>query len=516
MADSDVRVPRAVVVETADASQDGERVVELTTRRTDGGLRLLAVPLTAATPARRRFRWVADAFRPFVAVLLLAVGILLLPASLSSAAKGALFAFSLAVVLWSMTRLTAAWVALVAVVTLIGLGGAEQDALFASLSSDVVWLMIGAFVLGGAVQVTGLAARLTSVVAGEQRSVSQVCWRITALLLPLTFLIPSTSGRAAVVLPLYTDVTRAIDDRRVSRALSLLIPTVILVSTIGTLVGAGSHLIANNLLAEVADQRISFLQWALYGAPFAVVASLLSCAVVLRLYLDPGRRARRVDVARQDLGQLTRPELRTLAITAGMVLFWSTESLHGIEIATVAVVGAVLLTMPGVGVLSWKRAMAAVSWNLVVFVGAALVLGQALIATGAAAWIVDRLFTATGLAEARSTVVILFLIAIVSLTSHVYMTSHAARAAALIPPLLYVGVSLDLSLPAVMFIGTVGMDYCLTFPVSSKALLMFSELGSDTFEPPDLLKLSSVLLVVHVALVVAFYFGYWQWIGLAL
>ncbi len=74
--------------------------------------------------------------------------------------------------------------------------------------------MIGAFVLGGAVQVTGLAARLTSLVAGEQRSVSQVCWRITLLLLPLSFLIPSTSGRAAVVLPLYKSVTDAIDDRR--------------------------------------------------------------------------------------------------------------------------------------------------------------------------------------------------------------------------------------------------------------------------------------------------------------
>jgi hypothetical protein len=60
------------------------------------------------------------------------------------------------------------------------------------------------------------------------------------------------------------------------------------------------------------------------------------------------------------------------------------------------------------------------------------------------------------------------------------------------------------------------MDYCLTFPVSSKALLMFQELEGETYKPADLLRLSSVLLLVHLGLMVVFYFGYWRWIGLQL
>ena len=67
-----------------------------------------------------------------------------------------------------------------------------------------------------------------------------------------------------------------------------------------------------------------------------------------------------------------------------------------------------------------------------------------------------------------------------------------------------------------LFISTVGMDYCLTFPVSSKALLMFQELEGETYKPSDLLRLSSVLLLVHLGLIVIFYYGYWRWIGLAL
>jgi di/tricarboxylate transporter len=99
--------------------------------------------------------------RPVVALVIVGVGVVLLPATLSGEARAALFAFGLAIVLWSTTRLPAAWVALFAVVVLVALRGAPQDALFDSLASDVVWLMVGAFVLGGAITATGLAGRLT-------------------------------------------------------------------------------------------------------------------------------------------------------------------------------------------------------------------------------------------------------------------------------------------------------------------------------------------------------------------
>ncbi len=462
-----------------------------------------------------RWDWLPGIVRP--ATLLVAVGALtLLPSTLAPEAKAAVFAFASAVVLWSMTGLPAAWVALTAVLLLVALGGAEQTVLFDSLSSDVVWLMIGAFVLGGAVQTSGLAARLTRLAAGRETSVGGLFWRVAVLLLPLSVLIPSTSGRAAVMLPVFRGLSRACGDRAVTRALALLIPTVILVSTISTLVGAGSHLVANDLLEQVSGESISFARWALYGVPFGVVASLVACWVVQRLFLDSETRTARVPGTREGRVALSVAERRTLCVVTVMVALWATESVHGIEIAFVAVAGAVVLTMPRLGVMSWKQGVTAVSWNLVVFVGAALVLGEALIATGAAEWVVDRLFAVTGIAEAESPLAIIVILALLTLTSHVYMTSHAARAAALVPAVLFLATSLDLDPAAVMFIGTVGMDYCLTFAVSSKALLLFSELDEDTFEPPDLLRLSAVLLAAHVVLMLLFYFGYWRFVGLEL
>ncbi|MDQ3688232.1 MAG: anion permease [Acidobacteriota bacterium] len=464
----------------------------------------------------RDYRWVVDAILPLSLTIAVTIGVLL-PTTLPAEARVALFAFALAAILWATTSLNAAYVALAATVLMILAGGSPQERLFDALASDVVWLMIGAFVLGGAVQGTGLAARLTGVVVGRARRVSSMFWLLTAVLVPLSFFIPSTSGRAAVTIPVFRSLADATDDARITRALALLMPTVILVATVSTLISAGSHLIANDLLQQVAGTSISFASWAMYGIPFGIVASFASCFVIMRLFLDRERLNRELAVPQAKAKKpLTMAEWKTLAVAGVMMMMWVTEGWHHIEIATVTVVGALVLTLPGFGVLSWKDGLKAVSWNLVVFVGAALVLGKALIETGAAQWIIDNVFALSGIAGAESRLLILLGFAFISLTSHIYMTSHAARAAALVPAFLYIGGSLNLNPAAVMFISTVGMDYCLTFPVSSKALLMFSELEGDTFQPADLLRLSSVLLIVHLALIVIFYYGYWRWVGLQL
>ncbi|MGI8996886.1 MAG: SLC13 family permease [Pyrinomonadaceae bacterium] len=468
-----------------------------------------------AAGGARGFRWVVDAILPLALTMAAGIGVLL-PAALPTPARVSLFSFALAVILWSTTSLNAAYVALGALMLLVLAGGSPQEQLFDALASDVIWLMIGAFVLGGAVQQTGLAARLTAFVTGRARTVRGTFWLLTTALVPLSFFIPSTSGRAAVTLPVFRSLAAAAGDQRVTRALALLMPTVILVATINTLIGAGSHLIANDLLEQIAKQRISFTWWAIYGVPFGVTAAYVSCWVVMRLFLRREQLDAELRVPAAKRAPLTRAEWTTLAVAAMMVALWVSEAWHGLEIATVSVAGALVLTLPALGVLSWKEGLKSVSWNLIVFVGAALVLGQALIKTGAAPWIIDGLFAASGVARAESPLLVLLVLSFISLTSHIYMTSHTARAAALVPGILYLAGSLGLNPVAALFISTAGMDYCLTFPVSSKALLMFQELETETYQPSDLLRLSAVLLIAHLALIVLFYFTYWRWVGLTL
>ena len=457
-----------------------------------------------------------------IAFALLAV-LVLMPVDLFLPGRVALAVFGTAVILWATTRLDAAWIALAGAVALVLFGAVGQRDVTGMLGDDIIWLMIGAFVIGTAFETSGLAARLTGAVAARARTTGQLFWLTTLALIPLTFLIPSTSGRAAATLPAlnaFFGADRGAEAERGRRAFAILIPTIILVATTAALTGAGSHLLAEDLLYQRIGERFGFAQWALWGLPFALAVSLASCWVVLRLFLSRDERATAVPRSSLGQGPMTPAEWKTLAIAAITFGLWFTTAWHGYRIASVAVLAMIVLTAPVIGVLKFKAAMKAVNWSLVVFVGAALLLGQALINTQAAGWLVGGLFDITNLDTIRGgdapAIVVVAAIALISLASHLFMTSHVARMAALGPPFILMAQTAELNPVAVLFIATAGMNYCLTLPVCSKALLLFQDVDGVTFRPRDLMRLSAVLMPVHLVLMIVFYFGWWKWTGLAL
>lgn len=476
---------------------------------------------TSGVQTEGRRRWTKPA--GLILAFALLAALVVLPADLFQPARVALAVFGTAVILWASTRLDAAWIALAGAVALVLFGAAGQRDVTGLLGDDIIWLMIGAFVIGAAFETSGLAARLTGAVAVRARTTGQLFWLTTLALIPVTFLIPSTSGRAAATLPAlnaFFGVERGAAAQRGRRAFAILIPTIILVATTAALTGAGSHLLAEDLLYQRIGERFGFARWVLWGLPFALAASLASCWVVLRLFLNRDERAVAVPQAALGRGPMTPLEWRTLAIAAVTFGLWFTTPLHGYRIASVAILALVVLTAPSIGVMKFKTAMKAVNWSLVMFVGAALLLGQALINTQAAGWLVGSLFDITGLGtpgEGRApTLVVVAAIAVISLASHLFMTSHVARTAALGPPFILMAQTADLNPVAVLFIATAGMNFCLSLPVCSKALLLFQDVDGVTFRPRDLMRLSAVLMPVHLVLIVVFYFGWWQWTGLSL
>jgi anion transporter len=452
---------------------------------------------------------------PIIGTIGMAIAISAIP-DLAIAGRLSLIVFCTTAIVWTSTKLNVSYVALCAALVLVFTGTVPQSKMFAALGDEIVWLMIGAFILGAAIKQTGLATRLTQFIVGRAKTVSGLLWMMTILIIPLSFLIPSTSGRAAVTLPIFRSVTGELRDPKITRALGILIPTIILVSTIVSLVGAGSHLIANELLLQMTQQHLSFGQWALYGLPFGVVASLLSCGVILTLFLDRDRRKQPIHLPASLSANtpLNRSEWVTIVIVLVMLILWLTESLHGFKVATVAILGGVMLSMPQFGVMSWKNALKSVTWHLIMFVTAALVIGRSLVDSGAAQWAIDHTVNISGIGSSQSPMNILIILTTIALTSHLYMTSHSARAVALVPALLSLATTLHLNPIAVTFIGTVGMDYCLTMPVSSKALLVYQDGDNQVFSARDLLGLSLVLLPLHLALAIGFYFTYWHWVGL--
>ena len=290
-------------------------------------------------------------------------------------------------------------------------------------------------------------------------------------------------------------------------------------STSATLIGAGSHLIGVSLLESTSGQTISYLKWFLWGVPFALVVTLVSFFII-KWCLWPKGETTEMDVKPEEKtmqrNQLCGGEKKTLILISFLIAGWMTETIHGYDIAFITMIGAILVMIPKYGIIRWKEGLAAVSWNLILFVAAATALGKVLVDTGVVHWIENEMLHVLHLFVGAPDWLIVFIILVVTVTSHLYITSHTTRAIIFIPSLLMFSETIGVNPVAVVFLSLVGMNYCVTFPVSSKALLFFYEEGDISYDASNLLKMSALLMPLYILLMMLFYFSYWQWVGMGL
>lgn len=424
--------------------------------------------------------------------------------------------FTAAVGAWVLTRLDDTWVALTAVAVLAVAGILAPTDLFATLGAELVWLLIAAFVLAAGLTGSGLVDRFVAVLPARARSVRGLAHLSTVALVVSSLLVPSTSGRAALAVPVFTALAGVLAGLpRVVRALAVLFPTVVLLSAVSTLIGAGAHLVADQLLREATGDGIGFLRWLLLGLPLAVVSSHLAVEVVLRLFTTREDRRARFDLRAlfPPRGPWTRVE-RFAAVTVGVVLvLWCTEPWHGLPPALVGLVGALAMCVPPHRVTT-GTALKTVPWSLLLFTAATAALGSALVGSGAAAWVAD-----VALSPARSAPpwLVLTVVIVVSTAAHLAVQSRSARSSVLVPVVIPLAAAAGLAPAAAVFASTAAAGFCHTLTSSAKPVALFSDIdGVPTYSSRDLLRLSGVLAPLHVVVVAVFALLVWPCLGLPL
>lgn len=431
--------------------------------------------------------------------------------------------FTVAVWAWVFTRVDDTYVALGAAVALVITGVIGTDGLFATLGDDTVWLLLAAFVIAAGVTSSGLATRATAFLVSAAQTPRQLAHLLTGAIVVTTFAIPSTSGRAALALPIFLCLARVFGDRpQLVRALALLFPTVILLSAVGSLLGAGAHLVTSEIVQAATGEGIGFVRWLLLGLPLAVVASHLAAEIVLLLFTTRGHRRQRLVLEPGDFaadsptpvtGPLSVAESRSALLLAAVVVLWCSQPLHGIDPAVVALIGALVATSPRYGSVSLSGALKAAPWSLLLFLAATLALGTALTSSGAAGWFAGRLlggFTGDGAA-----VPFLVVVVVASTAMHLLVQSRTARSSVLVPIVVALSPAVGVDPAAAALASTAAAGFCHTLPSSAKPVAMFSRVQDvDTYTPRDLLRLSAVLGPVSAGLVLLFSLVVWPLLGL--
>jgi anion transporter len=384
-----------------------------------------------------------------------------------------------------------------------------QDAA-SGFASEVTFFLIGAFAIGAAVESSGLAARAARFLSGSARgSPNRLYVQMIAGFPILSLLVPSAITRNAVLIPAYRDAIGAMGLDQKSRAGRAVMLALGMLNPL-----ASSALMTGGITSITAATLIGGFSWLGWFSLMAVPYYVLICggAVLIRLLVGKFETANPIPqspMAKQPYSDAEKRTLTVLAITAGL---WLTDWVHHLSPAVPALLGAVGLLLPRIGVISWKTFETRLSWGLILTVGASLSLATLMTKTGAANWLGQLVLgPLSGLAAFPLMLVTGLILAAVLV--HLAITNLAACVALLLPINATIAASAGLNPIVTGLALTITIDAVILYPVQTAANLMAYEAGY--FDRADVVKMGLGMLALTVA-VVLLVMPYWTLLGFPL
>jgi anion transporter len=457
---------------------------------------------------RRALTWVAGALLIYVLALAAPP-----TASLSHAGQAVLGVALAGVALWASEAVPLGFAAIFVLVLLGTTPSSGGSITFGGFAAPVVFFLMGAVALGAAVESTGLAGRIATLLARSAGgSPSRLYIQMLASLPGLAFLMPSAITRNAVLIPAYRDTLSAMgiaQSDRAGRALMLALGILNPLASSAILTGGVTSMTASAIIGD-----FSWLHWfALMAVPYYTLILLGGIALRLMVGRFEGRRVGGEHTARSLSAPLSRQELTTIVVLALVSALWLTDFLHGLSPAIPALFGAILLCCPKFGVLRWKDFEGRLSWGLILTVGASLSLSQAMIGAGTVDWM-GRQFMALFMGATPHPFVLLIGIIVAAAIIHLAITNLAACVALLVPITMTVAHSAGVNPIVCALIVTIVTDSVILYPVQTASNLIAYETGY--FRGADVRRLGIAMLGLTVLVGLCIAIPYWEALGLPL
>ena len=148
----------------------------------------------------------------------------------------------------------------------------------------------------------------------------------------IAFLVPSTTARVACLVPIMLGIIAAFGVSKKSAFASMLMITTTQTASIwnvGIKTAAAQNMVAIGFIEKTLQKTITWLEWLIAAAPFAILMSIALYFVMTRMMppevkdVPGGREAIRKSLA--DLGPMKASEKKLLAISLTLLAFWATE-----------------------------------------------------------------------------------------------------------------------------------------------------------------------------------------------
>ena len=354
---------------------------------------------------------------------------------------------------WSTEAIPVPATSLIPLIFLPLFGITSPDQAARPYGDDVIFLLLGGFIIAMAMQRWNLHKRIAlNILARVGGHPAALIGGFMAAAALLSMWISNTAT-TLMMIPIALSVANAVSGGKKGHTFTIaLVLGVAYASSIGgfgTIIGTPPNAIAVGYLADNHGIDISFAQWMMFGIP--VVFLMVPAAwLVLTKWAFPlkGIRAEKGKQAiineLKDLGLITTPEKRTAFLFALIAFSWmfrpllnDLPGLGGLNDMTIAIAGAVLMFVipsgskqqKGAFLLNWEWAVK-LPWGVILLFGGGLSLANAIKITGLSLWMGEAL---SGLTAFPLLFLMLALIVMVVFLTE--LTSNTATTAGLMPVL---------------------------------------------------------------------------------
>ena len=456
-------------------------------------------------------------------IVMIALLLLPTPSGLSIEGYRALILFSFGLVMWVARPIPIYQTSIILILLLPLLGVVEdQEVAFGTLGFDIIWLMVSAFVLSSAINKTNLGQRVAlSLITKLGTSPKGSLLALTVVNFVLAFFVPSTTARAALLVPIVTvllEVYKQVPGQsKFGKLMTLQGVQNNAYATSMVMTATSAQVLAIGFISQMTGARLGYKEWILGSAPQAILTAILMFAIGYKLYkvqdsLDGHSESMQILKNQlKDLGEISGAEKRAIAIFLFTLISWATGNYHeqwfGFEISTeqTAVISMLLCLLPGVGVLSWKEAD--IKWDLMVFSAGAYAVGNAFDDTGGASWLIGGLVKSVGLESMNPSIVAVILI-FITVFSHFVFTSKTVRTTILIPTIVTLAQQIGMDPVPIAMACSFGIAYTITLVPHSKVNALY--FGTGYFTVTDQLKLGLLGCLIGSISISLIYFTWLQ------
>ena len=372
----------------------------------------------------------------------------------------------------------------------------QKDAL-AQLGHPVMWLNILSFVLASMLVKTQFAKRMAlAFVIKFGKNAKGVLWSFLIINLVLSAFISATTVKATIMLPIFMTVCAiygASGDHRNNFGRNLVIQNLFQVNVGANAfyTGSGAHLLAISLIAGfVGSCDFGYSDWLVAVGPMSVITLVVGLLAGMYLFFPMKKEEQKPQIdgglerLKEELkamGKMKAEEYKAVGIFVLVLFLWVTKgTFHNIDETIVALLGAIIALLPGIGVVKWNDVD--IPWHLMLFSAGAYTLGSGLNATDLPNTMVNAGFDSLGITASTPFWVLYVILTFLMMYSGLVFQSKTIRTMVFVPIALGVEARfgfpvMSLSLPVAMLI-----EHCYVLPFNSKpaALLYNTNMYSQT------------------------------------